>query len=263
MLYDMHCHLDFFADPARLAAHLSAKQIGGLSVTVQPCDYVSAHHALATSKSFRVAAGLHPWWIAADEARAQAQVGELLDLLPMTSYVGEIGMDFSKHTQASPEIQVMVFRRIVRECARLGGKVLSLHGVKSASVMLDELESAGALRNNTCIFHWFSGSSQDLMRARELGCKFSIGMRMLQSAKGREYVKALPLDALLLETDLPQQGDKREAACVAQDMQQSLKAALGHLLHVKHARDASYTTGEEQDEMLADAIAQQSAKLLV
>ncbi|MEE0705682.1 MAG: TatD family hydrolase, partial [Adlercreutzia sp.] len=53
------------------------------------------------------------------------------------------------------------------------------------------------------IFHWFSGSSDDLQRALHAGCFFSVGPRMLASRRGREYARQIPLDRLLLETDMP------------------------------------------------------------
>ena len=53
------------------------------------------------------------------------------------------------------------------------------------------------------IFHWFSGTSDDLHRAVELGCFFSVGPRMLASRRGREYARQIPLGQLLLETDMP------------------------------------------------------------
>ena len=55
------------------------------------------------------------------------------------------------------------------------------------------------------IFHWFSGSSAQLKRARDLGCFFSVNAFMLQTKRGREYAKAIPLDRLLIETDLPEE----------------------------------------------------------
>ncbi len=53
------------------------------------------------------------------------------------------------------------------------------------------------------IFHWFSGTSDDLTRALADGCYFSAGPRMLVSRRGREYARQIPLDRLLLETDMP------------------------------------------------------------
>mgnify|MGYP004492342999 CR=1 FL=1 len=73
--------------------------------------------------------------------------------------------------------------------------------------VLDVLERHGATRSNACILHWFSGSSQELARARELGCHFSVNPNMLATKRGRAYVRQIPPNRLLLETDLPEEGE--------------------------------------------------------
>ena len=72
-------------------------------------------------------------------------------------------------------------------------------------MIIDMLEEYELLVGNTIIFHWFSGSSAQLKRARNLGCFFSVNAFMLQTKRGREYAKAIPLDRLLIETDLPEE----------------------------------------------------------
>lgn len=82
-------------------------------------------------------------------------------------------------------------------------KLLSIHAVNAAGDVLDALQAAGTLARHQAIFHWFSGSSDDLQRALHAGCFFSVGPRMLASRRGREYARQIPLDRLLLETDMP------------------------------------------------------------
>lgn len=82
-------------------------------------------------------------------------------------------------------------------------KLISIHAVQSTGTVLDLLEAHGTCERHRCIFHWFSGTSDELARARDLGCFFSVGPRMLASRRGREYARQIPLDRLLLETDMP------------------------------------------------------------
>lgn len=86
-------------------------------------------------------------------------------------------------------------------------KLISIHAVNAAAAALDALEQAGAFALHRAIFHWFSGTSDDLHRAVELGCFFSVGPRMLASRRGREYARQIPLGQLLLETDMPARKD--------------------------------------------------------
>ena len=82
-------------------------------------------------------------------------------------------------------------------------KILSLHSVKAAGMTLDILERTGCLGRCRCIFHWFTGSNEELTRALKAGCMFSVNEMMLRTRRGREYVRQLPADRLLTETDLP------------------------------------------------------------
>lgn len=95
----------------------------------------------------------------------------------------------------------------VRSATDTAPKLISIHAVNAAAAALDALEQAGAFALHHVIFHWFSGTSDDLHRAVELGCFFSVGPRMLASRRGREYARQIPLGQLLLETDMPARKD--------------------------------------------------------
>ncbi|MFQ9751750.1 MAG: TatD family hydrolase [Collinsella aerofaciens] len=62
------------------------------------------------------------------------------------------------------------------------------------------------------MFHWFSGTSDELVRARHAGSFFSINERMLATKRGREYARQIPLNRLLLETDAPAEQNKETTA---------------------------------------------------
>ena len=81
---------------------------------------------------------------------------------------------------------------------------------------MDTLESNDLLKDvpnsPTIIFHWFSGTSDEFVRARIAGCYFSVNERMLATKRGREYARQIPLDRLLLETDAPAEPDAETSA---------------------------------------------------
>ena len=139
-------------------------------------------------------------------------------------FIGEVGLDFGRDRAATRDAQVAAFERVARACAG-GGKVLSIHAVKAAGEALDVLERAGALVGNACIFHWFSGTSDELQRAVRAGCFFSINPRMLASKRGRAYAQAVPAERLLLETDAPSQpGERYDAPAEAARLAAMLEA---------------------------------------
>ena len=205
-LADMHCHLDFSSDAATLARLAQAHGVAAFSNTVTPEGYLAASKALAGFPNVRTGVGLHPWWVA--DGRCGAEQVELACELARTSqFVGEVGLDFAPRREGTFETQLDAFERIVDACCTQDVKVISIHAVRSATAVLDVLERHRATHNNACILHWFSGSSQELAHARELGCHFSVNPNMLATKRGRAYVQQIPPARLLLETDLPEEGE--------------------------------------------------------
>lgn len=222
-LYDMHCHLGFTPSPSLAAADAEQRDIGAFSCTVTPEEFEALAPQLADSPNVCVGLGAHPWWI--DDGRiGDAQLDMFCALAPTTAFIGEIGLDFAgpRDTPESRQRQNAAFARILAACneavpqksdatttqeSSLSSaylpKLISIHAVNAASEVLDALEAADTLSRHQVIFHWFSGSSDDLQRALRAGCFFSVGPRMLASRRGREYARQIPLDRLLLETDMP------------------------------------------------------------
>lgn len=235
MLWDMHIHLDFFHDPRSVAREAEALGLGLFAATVTPEGYERAAETLADVPNVCTAVGLHPWW-AADGRCGEADLERVTDLLRRARYAGEIGLDFSpKHVPSdSFALQTAFFERICKACAQTGTpdapKILSLHSVKSAGTVLDILEKTGCLENCRCIFHWFTGSNEDLTRALRGGCMFSVNGMMLRTRRGREYVRQLPSDRLLLETDLP---PGRDVVFSARQILDELENTLGTLKNIR------------------------------
>lgn len=234
-LSDAHFHLGFVSNPVDFAADAQRAGVSVFAASVTPSEYRDTKGVLycasesgkakasttgkrtkrtlcwaaaplqpvGDSASIKLAVGLHPWWISADERHLAAVLRAFDGALPETQYVGEVGLDFSKRRTATRDAQLRAFRHIANACAKDGGKVLSIHCVKAYDDVLSILDSSGCFASCTCIFHWFSGSFQQLEQAADAGCFFSVGARMLETKKGSEYAKAVPLRKLLLETDAP------------------------------------------------------------
>ena len=224
--FDAHAHMSFAPDVASFASWFTERFAGAFSTTVSPADYRSAQQALASFPKIKVGVGAHPWWVAqgkiSDEDKAL-----LPGLVASARYIGEVGLDFGKNGLAksifatdeqTKQAQIEVLRTIFAAAKKSpapsviegagetkDGRVFSFHAVRGADVIMDMLEEYELLEDNTIIFHWFSGSSAQLKRARDLGCFFSVNAFMLQTKRGREYAKAIPLDRLLIETDLPEE----------------------------------------------------------
>lgn len=162
--------------------------------------------------------GLHPWWARRAGRGSATEIDLLCEVAAQERLIGEVGLDFSARFAGSEPLQVQAFDRLCDALAQhpLTGRVISIHAVRSAGIVLDVLESHGLLIPNSdspvIIFHWFSGTSDELVRARNAGCYFSVNERMLASKRGREYTRQIPLDRLLLETDAPAEPNTETSA---------------------------------------------------
>ena len=199
MLIDTHFHLDLMDNMQTLIREFRNADVGVIAVGTTPKAYEREKQFCSGVDNIRVGLGLHPQLI----AERESEIDLFLKLVIDGRYIGEIGLDFNSAYIASKEQQLSCFRRIAKACADEGNKVLSIHSVKAAGAVIDELEKAGTFRNNICIFHWVTGTVAGRRRARDAGAWFSVNPRMLKTKSGQETIKAIPADRLLLETDAP------------------------------------------------------------
>ena len=207
-LFDAHCHLDLMAYPDTVASEAAAMGPGLFDCGVDPRDFPAAKKRASRYPNIIAGVGLHPRWLA-DGRCGTAEIDLLCELAAPERFIGEIGLDFSPRFAGTEGIQTQAFERLCQALSQrpLPDRVLSIHAVRAAGIALDVLKSDGLLapspNSPVIIFHWFSGTSDELARARNAGCYFSVNERMLASRRGREYARQIPLDRLLLETDAP------------------------------------------------------------
>lgn len=231
---DMHVHVDFMSNAAEVVADARAGGLALFANTVTPQGFLAARgQAWSAAPNVRLGLGMHPWWVA-DGRVGEGDVAAFCELAGDARYVGELGLDFSDaHTRAdSHERQVRALRAALEVSGRAGGKVISLHAVRSVGTVLDLLEETGCLASCSCVLHWFSGSTPELWRAIRSGCHFSVNERQARTRRAREQLKLVPGGRLLLETDLPPgQGAPSRAAAI----EGSLSAAADLLSRIRGA----------------------------
>lgn len=216
-LFDAHCHLDMMGRPETVASEAAAMGLGCFDCGVDPRDFAAAKKRASCSSNIIAGVGLHPWWIA-DGRCGAAEVDLLCELATRERFISEVGLDFSSRFAGTEEIQTQAFEQLCQTLSQhsIPRRVLSIHAVRSAKAVLDILESNGVFNDSpnspTIIFHWFSGTSDELVRARHAGSFFSINERMLATKRGREYARQIPLNRLLLETDAPAEPDAETSA---------------------------------------------------
>ena len=196
-MIDFHCHLDLYPYPEIAIEDATASGVYVLCVTTTPKAWKQTSKMCSTGSRIRTALGLHPEL--AEERTSELPLFE--HFAAETKYFGEIGLDGSRRWREFQVTQERVFKTILEIAAATGGRVLSIHSRGAADNVLDALaneKSAG-----TPVLHWFSGNSNQLRRAIEMGCWFSCGPAMLRSNKGRQISEKIPKNRMLTETDGP------------------------------------------------------------
>lgn len=196
---DFHCHLDLYPDHEAAIARAEAARIYTLTVTTTPKAWPRNHALTRDTRYVRAALGLHPQLVA--ERAGELPLWE--QHLRETRYVGEVGLDAGPRFYKSLEAQTQVFRRVLERCAEAGGKILTVHSVRSVPTVLDMVERHLPQDRGAVVMHWFTGTRSEARRAAALGCYFSVNAEMVRSDRGRAVVADLPMDRLLTETDGP------------------------------------------------------------
>lgn len=219
-LVDFHCHLDLYPDHAAAVRDAEAAGVFTLAVTTTPHAWPRNHELAQRTKHVRAALGLHPQLVAERENEI-----ELWDRhLSETRYVGEVGLDAGPRFFKSLDAQKRVFQHVLQRCAEAGGKIITVHSVRSARVVLDLVETHLPPERGKIVLHWFTGTKSEAKRALELGCYFSINAAMLSNERHVPMVQEIPLDRFLTETDGPftrtggRQSKPSDVALVVQEL---------------------------------------------
>lgn len=194
---DFHCHLDLYPDAKQVYVEALQRIEFVWLVTTSPRAYAATSRVLAATQKFFISPGLHPE--VADKKHCELEL--LLSQMEACTGVGEIGLDGSARYRQHFELQTHIFKSVVENCARLGGRVLSIHSRAAAEEVLDILDANPGF--GTAVLHWFTDSPSLLRRAAESGCWFSVGPAMMGSVNGRKLAALMPRDRVVSESDGP------------------------------------------------------------
>ncbi len=194
---DFHCHLDLYPGAREVYREAAQRNEFTWLVTTSPKAFAATSRALPAAPSVLISPGLHPE-IAHERA---AEIDLLLEQMASVKAVGEVGLDGSPRFRQHYEVQRRIFRAVIARSAELGGRTVNIHSRRAVKDVLAELE--GHPNYGTAVLHWFSGSLAELKVAVRMGCWFSVGPAMFDSANGRKLAAALPQDRVVPESDGP------------------------------------------------------------
>lgn len=259
MWIDTHCHLDaaeFDAD--RDAVRQSARDAGvGLCVipAVERANWARVRE-VAHLYSDVYALGIHPLYVPHAQDDDLQALDELLTLSrsdPHLVAVGEIGLDYFVPALCEPAQREKQWRFYTAQLklARKHGLPVILHVRRSADMLLKGLRQTKVQGG---IAHAFNGSLQQAQAFIELGFVLGFGgaMTFERATQLRHLAAALPLSAIVLETDapdIPPQWVYRTAAQRAQGQAQGrnepgeLLGIAGTLAELRSLSQTQLSTG--------------------
>lgn len=248
MLLDTHYHFDFIPESERapFLAALLESPVRIVSQTLLPSQFVELPFTAPNR-----ALGFHPWQVASADVERELEL--FREKLPATRLIGEIGLDFGPRYEATVETQEHVFRQILSAVTKSETpRVLSIHSVRATGAVLDHIEDLP--EHVTAVIHWFSGTSDELTRLIRMGGLISVNPMMLKSKRGRAYVKQVPADRILLESDYPLETPTGTGEEIAEEL---VSALTGTLAKISEIRGEDFRPViEENQRRVFDGIAQ-------
>ena len=206
-LIDSHCHLDdprLDADRPALMERAAAAGITGFvlpSVTAESWPRVK--DLAERYPQIHAAYGLHPMFLPHHRPSHLTQLGDWLTREGAVA-VGECGLDFYL-PGLDPDTQGQYFTAQLSLARELDLPVV-VHARRSVDQVTHAIRQFPGLRGE---IHSFSGSEQQARQLIGLGFRLGFGgpLTYPRAQRLRRLAATLPLEALLIETDAPDQPD--------------------------------------------------------
>jgi TatD DNase family protein len=195
-MLDAHCHLDLYPDPSQAALNAESSGVFVICVTNTPSAFLAAQPHVRRFKKVRLALGLHPLNA---ELHTDDELSQFRRLVSDTSFIGEVGLDFSREGRETRNKQLNSFQFVLR-CLNNEPKFVTIHSRQAESAVLELLQDEYP---HPVVFHWYSGTLKTLESAVQAGHFFSINPAMVRSVKGRDAIAQIPRERILTESDGP------------------------------------------------------------
>ncbi|MEG2178802.1 MAG: TatD family hydrolase [Bacteroidales bacterium] len=204
---DSHTHADFYKTPEERADCMQRALAAGVNKLIVPgVDSSTIESVVTHCQAYPLycfpAIGLHPTEVKENYMEELAILEKTLHSPKVRYYaIGEVGMDLYWETQFIEE-QKLVLRKQI-EWAIQYHLPLIFHVRKAFEESMQILKDYKN-ENLQGVFHCFSGSVEQAQRIVDQGFYLGIGgVLTFKNSSLPLVVKALPIDAMLLETDAP------------------------------------------------------------
>lgn len=208
-LIDAHCHFDDERlDRDRDQAYQRARDAGvGIQIIpgIKAAWWPRIKQTCETYPGLYANYGLHPMFVA-DHRPEHLDDLQIWIEREKPVAIGECGLDFFID-DPQPELQQFYFEAQL-DLARKYDLPVVIHARRAVEEVINTIRRYPGVRG---MLHSFSGSEQQARRLIELGFFLSFGGAVTydRAKRLRHLIQTLPLDAILLETDAPDQPDCR------------------------------------------------------
>lgn len=197
MLIDTHCHIDQYKTPDQLVRDCEKNRILAIGVTNLPSHFQIGRQHVSDTDYFKLAIGFHP--LAIDPNRYKNELDVFLQQSAKCDFIGEVGLDFSKSSKVSNDIQIDVFKTIICSFDKKK-KFITIHSRGAENEVLNILSKYSCC---PVVFHWYSGPASLIDSIVSLGHYFSINPSMMKTEKVKTLLSKVPHERILTETDGP------------------------------------------------------------
>lgn len=210
-LIDSHCHLDFEAfDNDRSEVLQRAKDNNVSDIVIPGTERIywdRINNLCKSHQQLHACYGLHPYWV---NKHNKHDIEILKEYIGSNRPValGECGLDF-RAQQADKKTQLYFFEAQLNIAINCRLPVI-IHSVRATETVIETVKK---FKDLTGMIHSYSGSSEQARQLIDLNFYISVGGSVTydNANKIQKVAKETPLTSLLIETDAPDQPDKKHS----------------------------------------------------
>jgi len=195
----VHNHLYAVSDPDAVVRESVERGVGLIVTNAENVETAKKCVELARMHEIVYAAvGIHPEYaLTAPESNLKI-VEQMLENEKVVA-VGEIGLDYKfARNRAEKDRQNLFFLKQIRLAKDYDLPVIA-HSRRAHRPVVEQLIDSDVRAD----LHWFSGPLEDVINAVEHGIFLSFGPAVLHYEAYRAVIDVVPLDLIMLETDMP------------------------------------------------------------
>lgn len=221
-MFDTHCHLNFSRFKKNLDEVVqNAMNVGVKSIVVPGTDIKTSKKAVEIAQKYAkdgldiwAAVGIHPHHVfEKDEAEKGVEELELLLKEDRVVAIGEIGLDRHEYEQTKyedyqvDETFIVAQKQLFKAQFELGvrfKKSIIMHNREAKDELIPLVrELWDSSLKNRAVLHCCEPDMELLAFAQELGLFLGVDGDLTYWEEKQEFIKAVPLDMLVIETDAP------------------------------------------------------------